>query len=252
LSNTPSNDAACEADPVLLTDQSEALVLPEAAATVCRIVTSSAVISNREDTRVADVAPEVDAVLHPQPLEAAGELTSSREHRYGNGDATIIAAEIRDLQGRTRTRLRSLEAYEIHWKVAIHRPISDICYGILLRDARGIDLFGADSYHLSGLQFGPQQPGTRITAKTRFRANLAGGHYFLTLALANLDQTKYDLRFDAIELMVEPILGIHHSSLVNLEVEFAPEAQVGFSRREDITPKGSLSSSLCDQVQVPS
>lgn len=165
-------------------------------------------------------APERETFVLSRSSAAAELPQSSREHRYGNGDAKIIAFEIRDSGGRVPTRLRSLETYDLLWKIRVYHAISDLCYGILLRDARGLDVFGADSYHLSGMRLGPQIPGTEIRALTRFRANIAGGVYFLTLALANPDQTKYDLRFDAVELHVEPTPGIHTSSLVNLEVEF--------------------------------
>ena len=220
---------ARDAEPIVPIDPGEAPALPEVVAS-----DAPAVSSDDENTSAVNVETELD--MHPLPLEGADEAPSEREYRYGNGDAQIVAAVIRDLQGRARTRLRSLETYEIHLTIAVHRSVSDMCFGILLRDARGIDLFGADSYSLSGLRFGPQQSGTRIVAKARFRANLAAGQYFLTLALANLDQTKYDLRFDAIELTVEPTPGMHHSSLVNLEVSFTPETHAGWARTRMLQP----------------
>jgi lipopolysaccharide transport system ATP-binding protein len=168
---------------------------------------------------------------------------STREHRYGNGAARIVAVEIRDLQGRVQTRLRSLETYEIHWTIKVYRPIPDLCFGILLRDARGLDLFGSDSYQLHKLCVDLRDSTRKITAKTRFRANLAGGRYFLTLALASTDQTKHDLRFDALELIVEPTPGMHHTSLVNLEAEFAVEPSLSSS--------GSLASAPLEPQAMP-
>jgi hypothetical protein len=52
-----------------------------------------------------------------------------------------------------------------------------------------------------------------------FTANLGGGSFFLTLAVAREDFTKEDMRFDALEIVVQPVLDLHTSSIVNLDVD---------------------------------
>jgi hypothetical protein len=56
----------------------------------------------------------------------------------------------------------------------------------------------------------------------RFRANVAAGHYFLTVTLARWDTTKEDVRFDALDLIVSPTPTLHTASVVNLDIAFEP------------------------------
>jgi lipopolysaccharide transport system ATP-binding protein len=215
-------DAAPACDPAVGAELSETGAVPEVPAT-----DSATATSDSRGVRAVDVETEVDIASHLQPFELAGELTPSWEHRYGNGDARIIAVEIRDLQGRAQCRLRSLESYEILWVIRIYRPIPDFCWGFKIRDHRGLDIFATDSNNFSDLRFGPQLPDTTIRVKARFRTNLAGGQYFLTASLASGTQIKYDQRFDVIEFVVEPTSGLQDSSIVNLEARFETDGQDG-------------------------
>jgi hypothetical protein len=51
-----------------------------------------------------------------------------------------------------------------------------------------------------------------------FRANMAAGEYFFTVALARWDDGhKYDMRFDAHQFVVERTPELFHASVLNLE-----------------------------------
>ena len=214
----PSEDAEPEAQAL---NADKEVVLTEAAALATEAEAGPLLPGRVTEQVETEAAVAAETNQQEELLIATADIShGAREHRYGNGAAVIVASEIRDMQGRRRTRLRSLETYEVHFTIRVCQPISNICYGIVLRDARGLDLFGGDNEHLSNIRLGAHNAGDEVNAKIRFRANLTGGMYFLTLALANSDQTKYDLRFDALHFEVEPTQGIHHTSLVNLEVHF--------------------------------
>jgi len=100
--------------------------------------------------------------------------------------------------------------------------MDDICFGFLLRDSRGLDLFGWDMLDGGLTPLEPFTPGEEREVAVRFRANLAAGHYFLTVTLAHWDKTKEDVRFDAQDLIVAPTPGIFTTSIVNLAIRFEP------------------------------
>ena len=64
----------------------------------------------------------------------------------------------------------------------------------------------------------PFAAGESRDVEVRFRCNLNQGHYFVTATLAHLDVLKEDVRFDCLDLIVDPVPSLHHASIVNLEV----------------------------------
>lgn len=143
---------------------------------------------------------------------------AKREHRYGDGRACIVSIEVRDMAGRTAMQLRSLEQYQLVCRIHAREVLDDMCFGFLIRDRRGLDLFGWD------MLTGGYEPLRQFAAgetrdiSVRFRAAMAGGHYFLTVALARWsDGYKYDVRFDAYEMIVEPTPKLFTASVINLD-----------------------------------
>ena len=128
----------------------------------------------------------------------------ARQHRYGTGTAETLIIEIKDPAGRRCSRLTSLETYDLVWRIITYKTVPNLCFGILLRDGRGIELFGINNLYGSDLRVGRLEAGTELEAIIRFRANLAAGDYFLTASLAGEDGTKHDLRFDTLHIVVAP------------------------------------------------
>ena len=71
--------------------------------------------------------------------------------------------------------------------------------------------------------------GSTGEVRLNFRNNLAGGVYFLTAALADKNEHKYDLRFDMLEFKVEPTTELFIASAINLEVKPANISKTGGS-----------------------
>lgn len=155
---------------------------------------------------------------------ASLELSPSteRERRYGLRRIEILSARIVDADGRTVRSLQSLTEYRLLCRVRAKEAMDDICFGILVRDSRGVDLFGWDMHTANLTPLAPFAIDEQRDVALRFRANMAAGHYFLTVTLAHWDSTKEDVRFDAFDLIVAPTIGLHTVSVVNLDVELEP------------------------------
>jgi lipopolysaccharide transport system ATP-binding protein len=155
--------------------------------------------------------------------EASPEITEAgggREHRYGDGTARIIDFRILDAGGRTLTRLQSLGTYTAVVTIRAVRQTDELCVGVLVRTARGQDIFATDTMRCQDLAIAPLAPGEEAAVCMRLRANMAAGTYFFTATLARCDGTKHDVRFDAIMMEVEPVATLYTDMIVNLEPEF--------------------------------
>jgi len=175
-----------------------------------------------EAPTVVDAAEAEAAAPDPLPLPppAADErVPALREHRYGDGSVSINAIEIRTPAGVPTTYLRSLDPYEIHCELEASLRVENVVVGVLFRNTRGQDLFGWDSRAIGPQVIPVIEAGERIGVSIRFRNNFAGGTYFLTVALADYDERKHDLRFDALEIVVAPTPHIFTASVVDLEVQ---------------------------------
>ena len=186
-----------------------------------------------DDRFPATVIRAGEAVLSDETdLEQSGQKHVSRDgnpavgasalrvggQRYGDGQAYISSAEIIDAAGLSTTRLTSLSTYTLRCQIRARDAVCDLCFGFLLRDGRGMELFGWDML-TGGLEpLAPLKAGEQTTCDIGFRANIPGGVYFVTVALARWDTLKHDMWFDALEIHVEPTPTIFTASLVNLEI----------------------------------
>ena len=115
-------------------------------------------------------------------------------------------------------RLWSLTRYRLAMRVACYYNVPPIIAGFIIRDRRGFEVFGWDG---QGSKTGPIDaisPGQETVLYFTFDCNLAAGRYFLTLALAEENTTKHDMRFDAFDFDVVGSDDLHDSSIVNLRV----------------------------------
>ena len=152
-------------------------------------------------------------VLAIAPVQSVG-----REMRYGPRRVEIVSAHIVDAGDRKVHILKSLERYRLIYRIQANETASDVHVGFLIRDARGLEIFGWDTKSAGAGALAAFSAGETRNVSIDFTINLAGGTFFLTLAVAREDFTKEDMRFDALEIVVQPVLDIHTSSIVNLDV----------------------------------
>ena len=155
------------------------------------------------------------------PTAAAAETTPAnvkREHRYGDGRARVVEVKVLDAAAQQVSRLSSLGRYLLVCRVEALDPLDQLCFGFLVRDRRGLDLFGWDMM-TAGLRPLPAfAAGEQRDICVMFRANMAAGEYFITVALARWhDGHKYEVRFDAHEFVVEHTPQLFTASVLNLD-----------------------------------
>ena len=191
-------------------------------------------------TQAADAPldpPDVGGA-QPRNAEPASQPEQRREHRYGDGAASISDFRILDIMGSTVNRLRTLEPYVLSVTVSAHRRTEGLCVGILVRNSRGQDIFGTDTIVCSGLVIDPLEPGQQIVVRMRMKANLAAGAYFFTVALARYDGLKHDVRFDALMAEVEPISALYTDMVANLDPSFEVQRTPSDATAEMALPLG--------------
>lgn len=153
--------------------------------------------------------PEVPATIEP--------ASNSDEHRYGDGAAQIVSIKVTTPDGNATSRLKSLETYCLACRIRANSNVGPLVLGWLVRDKRGIDLFGWD------MQTGNCDPipsmaiGDEHEVTVCFRANLSAGNYFLTVALADIVGHKHDVRFEALEISVIGSTELFTTSVLHLE-----------------------------------
>ena len=147
---------------------------------------------------------------------ASGEV--ERGQRYGDGRARIAEVKLLDATRRPVSRLRSLDRYLLECRIEALDPVDNLCFGFLVRDRRGLDLFGWDMM-TAGLRPLPAfRAAEQRNIAVLFRANMAAGEYFITVALARWqDGHKHDVHFDAHEFLVEHTPQLFTASVLNLE-----------------------------------
>jgi lipopolysaccharide transport system ATP-binding protein len=189
-----------------------------------RLASPATVISEQGDAQPAIVLPSerTDAAAAPDEASAVSHPISSdieqqsSEHRYGDGAAQIESIAITDPAGRPVTHLTSLETYHLVCRVKANMNVGPLVMGWLLRDKRGVDLFGWDMQTGDCAPIPAMRAGDALTVVVAFRANLGAGSFFVTVALADTNKHKHDMRFEAIELLVVGTPELYTTSIINL------------------------------------
>jgi lipopolysaccharide transport system ATP-binding protein len=179
-----------------------------AAPDLCSVNGTSSASKEQHDT-------EAIGVLKTRPAsEAEG---GPEEYRYGDGTARIVGAQIRTEEGRTVGRLRCLETYDLVCRIRATVEVGPSIFGWVLRDRRGLDLFGWDMQTGNCAPIPPLAAGDEHEVVVAFRANLGAGSYFITAALARPDGQKLDTRFELLEIAVYGSPEIFTTSIAHLE-----------------------------------
>ena len=158
---------------------------------------------------------------HASTSEIDLKERSDRQHdftemRYGNKKAEIVDAGILDDNGRRTLVLESGGRYCLFFRTLFHEALTDIVIGFLIRNPKGVDLFGLDTLTF-GLDVPPQEKGAILESRLHVKMWFHAGEYLLTVALARSDSFKYDIRFDAIHFTVIGDGRLFTTSVVNLE-----------------------------------
>ncbi|HXS75137.1 MAG TPA: ABC transporter ATP-binding protein [Terracidiphilus sp.] len=144
------------------------------------------------------------------------------EHRFGSREAEVFDLGILDAQGRRVEVLQSGKGYVVFFYIRFHEEVPSLSTGCLIRNVRGIDLFGITNTTL-GAPLGLQEKGKVLLVKVPLQMWLAAGDYFLTVGAARSDGMQYDLRNDALQFTVLGTPQLFTTSIVNLDARFSIE-----------------------------
>jgi lipopolysaccharide transport system ATP-binding protein len=135
---------------------------------------------------VADTTPD-SAVNAYNRLIAGQEQTSEREQArfedgfgYGTGAARVVAAELAGEHSQAET-VASGEWVNIRLTIQAEQAVPELTCGVLLRDRFGQDIYGVNTHYLDEKL--ALEPADRLSLHFRICAELASGHYTLTVAL---------------------------------------------------------------------
>ncbi len=166
---------------------------------------------------------EPDAAPTPSGVaQVASEPDTARASvpgcmRYGNGRAEITGLAICDREGRPARTVESGSDCTVRFAIVAREDLDDLVAGMLIRDRRGVDLYGTDTL-LRGVPVEAVKTGDAVQVVFRLSMWLASGTYFLTASAARSDGKQYDLLYDGLQFEVTGDGLAYTNSLVNLNV----------------------------------
>ena len=153
-----------------------------------------------------------------QPVTSSVVSADSRVVRFGNKKAEIIDYGILDENGKRVSLLRTGEHYTFFFRSLFHADVDDIQIGFLVRDKKGVDLYGTDTVTWKML-VPPHTMGKILEARLNVSVWLAGGDYFLTFAISDSAGVKYNILYDGFAFAVEMNPLIFTTCVVDLDAE---------------------------------
>lgn len=191
--------------------------------------TEEAKIEDEEGRPLSEAPFDDPAPKTSLALLSADTQIDAKEHRYGDGAVRIQAIAITDQNGQPVNRLQSLGIYHLVCRIKANVDIGPLVFGWLVRDKRGLDLFGWDMQTGKDEPISPMRAGEMLKIVVSFQANLGPGSFFVTAALAGTDKHKHDVRFEALEMLVDGVPEIYETSIINLApklIEASPQSQL--------------------------
>lgn len=126
------------------------------------------------------------------------------ENRYGNNKAEIIDVGIKDIDGEESYTLIHGKPYVFWFKVLFHETIEDPITAYTIKDVKGFDLCGTNTY-FQEKSIGRVEKGEQIVTTFQHTMMLNPGGYLLSFGCAGFEEKKYvvyDRRYDVITFEV--------------------------------------------------
>lgn len=121
--------------------------------------------------------------------------------RDGNGRAVLSRIELLGADSGPTVVWRSGESAAIRVTVRFDGDVEDPVIGILIRTRIGLNVYGTNT-ELENIHFGPMRGGDTVRVTFRFRCELCGGEYTVTLASHDPDGVWHDWLEDAVAFAV--------------------------------------------------
>ena len=168
----------------------------------------------REDPTV-NVEPERTLPIQSLADDPTKTNTVQGDYRFGDRKVEIVNVAIFDRTGKKTEVLVSGDQYRITQTVVAHFPVIDLASGFIIRNKRGVDLFGITN-KTAGIEIPRIEAGQIFEISIEIVAWLAAGDYFLQAANAGESGVQYDCRIDALHFVVINTPTLFTTSIVNL------------------------------------
>ena len=167
----------------------------------------------------------------PEPKEQIVTLThnksheaiasSNREFAIGGETARIDTIEVSAANGQAQLVFNSGDKIEIHARVCVQRDISSPIFAFRLRNAKGVDIYGTNSFFLK-TRTPDLFKGEVVKVTFKLSLNILAGHYFISCSCAHFEGEKlvvHHRRYDAVEIQV--LQDSQAFGIANCEAEIA-------------------------------
>ncbi len=168
----------------------------------------------REDL-TAKAEPERTSPIQSLAHDPTKTNVVQSDYRFGDRRVEIVNVAIFDRTGEKTEVLVSGDQYRITQTVVAHFPVIDLSSGFIIRNKRGVDLFGITN-KTAGVEIPRIEAGQILEISIEIDAWLAAGDYFLQVANADESGIQYDCRIDALHFVVINTPTLFTTSIVNL------------------------------------
>ncbi len=148
--------------------------------------------------------------------------TNPKENRYGIGKAEIVEAGIFSNEGQPEQVLTKREYYEFRMKVCFHEPVSSPIYAYTIRDIKGFDITGNNTY-FQKIKTSDALAGDIFVVTFTQRMMLNQGGYLLSFGCTGFvdgEFVVYERRYDYMAFeVVSEIAGVGF-------IDLAPEVAI--------------------------
>ncbi len=174
-----------------------------------------------DPTRKAAASAFTSVAPHPSEggvliaEERAHQQVSDKEYAYGGEAGKIVSVAMTDEQGRPRLTFVTGATARVRFTCEAIRDIDDPIYAVTLKDVRGQEIFGTNSFFQS-LTPGPVPAGRKASVEFAIQLNVQPGVYFASLGWVRLVDGEVQVihrRYDVLRFDVMPLdrsFGIAH------------------------------------------
>lgn len=152
--------------------------------------------------------------------------TESYAMKFGTGKAEVLDFGILDQNGLKVERLLAQGKYTFFLRALFHENLDTYSIGFLIRDKRGVDVFGASLASMR-IPVTPASKGEVVDCLMETEMWLTNGVYLLSAGIAENDDSMCDLRHNALLFEVEWNNAIFPTSIVDLNAKLYLKAADG-------------------------
>ncbi|MCB9109934.1 MAG: ABC transporter ATP-binding protein [Anaerolineales bacterium] len=148
---------------------------------------------------------------------------NSRVTRYGNGKAEFLDFGILDGNGRKVNNLISGRNYTFFSQAVFYENAQVVSSGFGVSSVQGMELYGVNAFVQNKKIFNVKK-GSVVETKAEITMWLTNGQYFMSISIGDPEiesDGKFDQRFDSFQFEVANRVGIHTTSIVNLDEKFS-------------------------------